>query len=151
MLEHAELADLLGLEAVRVVEHLAVAVAEDVGREPAADAEHARLQAGRDDRLHQRLAGLEVLAGDRRLRLARERVSGREIDGEVRRAVGVGDAFLQAGPGVDLTFEMFGSRAQQPLLEALDRLMHLARLDVDLGRAAPHRDAARRSRLTLSA
>ena len=56
------LRDLLGLEALGIVEHLAVAVAEDVGREPAADAEHARLEARREDGLHQRLAGLEVLA-----------------------------------------------------------------------------------------
>ena len=70
--EHAELRHLLGLEGLGIVEHLAVAVAEDVGGEPALDAEHAGLEAGREDRLHQRLAGLEVLAGDRHVVLAGE-------------------------------------------------------------------------------
>ncbi len=63
--EHAGLRDLLGAERVRVVEDLAVAVAEDVGREPAVDAEHAGFEAGGEDGLHHRLAGFEVLARDR--------------------------------------------------------------------------------------
>ena len=62
--EHGGLADLLRPERARIVEHLAVAVAEDVRREPALQAQHPRLQARRDDRLHEGLAGLEVLAGD---------------------------------------------------------------------------------------
>jgi hypothetical protein len=74
VLEHAELADLFGLEAVGVIEHLTVAVTEDVGREPAPEPEQARLQTRRQDGLHQRLAGLEVLARNRCLRLAREGV-----------------------------------------------------------------------------
>ena len=51
MFEDAELRLLLGLEALRVVEDLAVAVAEDVGGIPAVEAEHARLQHRREDRL----------------------------------------------------------------------------------------------------
>ena len=45
VVEHRLLALFLGLERLRIVEHLAVAVAEDVGRVPALDAEQARLQA----------------------------------------------------------------------------------------------------------
>src|SRR5207247_10485794 len=67
LLEHAELALLLGSEAVRVVEHLAVAVAQDVRRIPAAEPKHAGLQHRSDDRLHERLPSLEVLATDRNL------------------------------------------------------------------------------------
>ena len=64
--QHRQLRLFLGLERAGIVEHFAVAVAEDVGGEPAAQAEHARLEAGREDGLHQRLAGLVVLAADRR-------------------------------------------------------------------------------------
>ncbi len=42
--EDAKLGLFLGLERLRIVEDLAVAVAEDVGGVPAADAEHARLE-----------------------------------------------------------------------------------------------------------
>ena len=63
VVEHRLLALFLRLERLGIVEHFAVAIAEDVGRIPAFDAEQPRLQAGRDDRLDQRLAGLQVLAG----------------------------------------------------------------------------------------
>src|SRR6266853_845536 len=53
VLEDAELRLLLGLEALWVVEHLAAAVAEDVRRVPAVEAEHARLQHRREHRLDQ--------------------------------------------------------------------------------------------------
>src|SRR3712207_8607901 len=51
------------LEALLVVEDLPVPVAEDVRRVPPREAEHPGLQARGDDRLHQGLPGLEVLAG----------------------------------------------------------------------------------------
>ena len=62
--EHAELRFFLGFEGVGIVEHFAVAIAENVGREPAVEAEHARFEAGREDGFQQRLAGLEILAAD---------------------------------------------------------------------------------------
>ena len=93
----------LRLERLRIVEHLAVAVAEDVGRVPALEAEQARLEAGREDRLHQGLAGLEVLAGDRHaVLLARSSMQRRRVDGQVGRAVGVGHAALERRVRVDL-------------------------------------------------
>ena len=101
-LEHAELADLLGLEAVRIVQDLAVAVAQDIGREPASNPEHTCAETGCDQGLHQGLTRLEVLAADGRARLTRQLQHGGRIRREVRRAVGVGDALLQAGPSVDL-------------------------------------------------
>src|SRR5438270_10031330 len=42
---------------VGIVEHFAVAVAQDVGREPPVQPQHARLEAGGQDRLQERLAG----------------------------------------------------------------------------------------------
>src|SRR6266850_2381299 len=47
LLQHRQLADLFGLEVRRIVEDFAVAVAEDVGGEPALHAQHARLESGR--------------------------------------------------------------------------------------------------------
>ncbi len=63
--ERAQLRLFLGLEGLRIVEHFAVAIAEDVGRVPAGDAEHARFEGRREHGLHEGLAGLEVLAADR--------------------------------------------------------------------------------------
>src|SRR6185437_8996497 len=97
VLEHAELGLLLGLEGFRIVEHLAVAVAEDVGREPAGEAEHPGLEPGRENGLHQGLAGLEVLAADGRILLAREREQGAGVGGEIGSAIGIGHAFLERG------------------------------------------------------
>src|SRR5437879_1978161 len=62
VLEHAELRFFLRLEGLGVVEHFSVAVTKDVGGVPAGEPEHAGLEGGRQDRLHHRLAGLEVLA-----------------------------------------------------------------------------------------
>src|SRR5579872_3211564 len=80
MLENSELRDLFGAEAVRIVEHLSVSVAEDVRTVPAVQAEHPRLQARREDGLQQCLSGLEVLPGDRNAALAREFPGCRKID-----------------------------------------------------------------------
>src|SRR5207237_10128840 len=63
--EDGGLADLLRAERARIVQHLTVAVAEDVRREPSLESEHPRLESRRDDRLHERLTRLEVLSGDR--------------------------------------------------------------------------------------
>src|SRR5216117_1625918 len=65
VLEQAELRLLFGLERLRIVQHLAVAIAENVGGIPAREAEHARLERRGEDALHHRLTGLEVLAADR--------------------------------------------------------------------------------------
>src|SRR5262245_7638347 len=65
VVENRLLALFLGLERLGVVEHFAVAIAEDVGRVPAVHAKEPRLETRRDDRLDQRLPGLEILAGER--------------------------------------------------------------------------------------
>ena len=53
--------------------------------------EHARLQSGRDDRLHQRLASLEVFTADREFVLLGERHQRLNIDREIRCAVREGN------------------------------------------------------------
>ena len=90
VLEDAELRLLLGLEALWVVEHLAVAVAEDVRGVPAVEAQHARLEHRREDRLDQGLAGLEVLAADRNALVDRELNQRRDVSSQVGGAVGEG-------------------------------------------------------------
>src|SRR3569623_1279416 len=138
--DHAELRHFLRLERLGVVEDLAVAVTEDVRRVPALEAEHARLEAGREDRLHQGLARLEVLAGDRHALLARELEQRGRIERQVRRAVGVRDAHLEARVRVDLRRRDVVVRRLQARLELLERAVDLGRLAVDLGRAAPDGD-----------
>src|SRR5205085_1548218 len=94
--EHGELRLLFGLERFGVVEHLAVAVAENVCRVPTVEAEHTRLESRREYGLHQRLPGLEVLAADGHAVRRSEFSHRRDVNGQVRRAVGEGDAGLQS-------------------------------------------------------
>ena len=105
------------------------------------------MKPGREDGLHQRLAGLEVLARDRRARLLRELDQRREVGGEVRRAVGVRDPGLDRAVGVDHRGQDVGVALVEALLELLERGVDVARLAVDLGRAAPdhHQPVAARS------
>ena len=95
------------------------------------------MKPGGEDRLHQGLAGLEVLAGDRGAGLLRELDHRREVAGEVRRAVAVRDPRLDRAVGVDHRGQDVGVALVEALLELLDRGVNLARLAVHLGRAAP--------------
>src|ERR1019366_4530459 len=101
VLQHRQLRLLFGLEGAGIVQNLAVAVAENVGREPAVQPDHAGLETGRKNGLEQRLSGLVVLAANRRFHLAREVLHGRDVHSEVRRAVGERHTFLQRGVRVD--------------------------------------------------
>jgi hypothetical protein len=115
------------------------------------EAEHARLEARREDGLHQGLARLEVLAGDGRRARARELLQGGEVHREVGRAVGVGHALHDAGVGVDGARGDVGVVVAQALLEGLEGLVDRRRLAPGLGRAAPHGDAAVDVALALEA
>ena len=139
------------LEGLGVVQHLAVAVAEDVRGVPAVEPQEPRLEAGGEERLHERLAGLEVLAAEGRARLLRELDEGGHVRGEVGGAVGVGDARLDRRVGVDHRGRDLGIVQLQAPLELLQRRVHLARLLVDLGGAAPDHDQAREVVLLLEA
>ena len=82
-LEGRELADLLGAEVGGLVKHEAVAVAQDVGREPAVQTEHAGADDGSETALNEGLAGLEVLTGDGHMGLLGHLPHGGDVDGGV--------------------------------------------------------------------
>ena len=62
-LEGGQLADLLCAEVCRFVQHEAVAVAQDVCREPSVQTEASRADDGGESALYKRLSSLEVLSG----------------------------------------------------------------------------------------
>ncbi len=138
--EHAFLADLLASEAARIVQHRAVAVAEDVRRIPAAHAEHAGFEPRRDDGLEQRLPGFEVFAGNGYLMLVRELEQCGRVDAEIGRGIREWNAFRDRGIGVKharghmlVTIERFLQRG--------DTLVRLRAVAEALGAAAPEHDA----------
>ena len=140
VLQHAELRLFLGLEALGVVEHLAVAVAEDVGRVPARDAQHAGLEHRREHGLDHGLAGLEVLAADGDALRLGQRFHRREVAGQVGRAVGERHALLDGRVGVEHRRRDGRVVRVHRLLERLERPVGRARADEDLGRRAPDHD-----------
>ena len=142
VLEDAELRLLLGLEALWVVEHLAVAVAEDVRRVPAVEAEHARLQHRREYRLDQGLAGLEVLAADRNALVDRELNQRWDVSSQVGGTVGEGDPFHQGGIGIEHRGGDSFVIGVERRLEAFEGEVAWSLLHVDLGRGAPNHDQA---------
>ena len=101
MLEQAQLRFFLGLEGLRIVQHLAVAIAQDVGGVPAGEAEHACLERRREHALHHRLARLEVLAADRHVPLLGELLHHGEVDGQVGRAIGEWNALHERRIGIN--------------------------------------------------
>ena len=100
------------------------------------------LKAGREDGLDEGLAGLEVLAADGSVHLFRELLQGGDVDGEVGRAVGEGDAFLESSPGVEHRGRDAGVVVDEALLKGFESLVDGRLLDVDLGGAAPDHDLA---------
>ena len=135
--EHAQLRLFLRLERGRIVEHFAVAVAEDVRRIPAGEAEHARLESWRDHGLHPRLAGLEIFSRDRHAFVDRELLQRLRVDGEIRRAVAVRNAFHDRRPRVQHRRRDHLVVVVHRLLERRDRRVLRTGLDEDLGRRAP--------------
>ena len=128
------------LNGFRIVEHFPVAVAEDVRRVPALDAQQPRLEPRRDDRLDQRLTGLQILTRQRRLGVRRQVDECRNVGREIRRGIRIGDAFANRRVGVHHARRdrriVFLERA----LEVLHGGVRLRLLHVDLGAAAPHHD-----------
>jgi hypothetical protein len=142
VLERSQLRLFLGLERLRLVQHFAVAVAQNVGREPSRDAQHARLEGRRQHRLHEGLAGLEVLAANGCFFLLRQLNQRRNIDRQVGRAIGKGNSLAERGVGVDLRGRNADVVIFQALFKGLDRLMHAGRLQEYLSRAGPDHDYA---------
>jgi hypothetical protein len=80
LFQHRQLGLFLRTEGARILEHLAVPIAQDISREPSGHPQHARLQAGRHQGLHEGLAGLEILAADGDLRSrARSSMAGMSV------------------------------------------------------------------------
>src|SRR5262249_20973959 len=132
LVQHRELARDLGLVALRIVQHPAVVVAEDVGGEPARDLELSH-QEGRGERgLEERLAGLSVLAGDGNARALRQRLQRRDL-GEAGSEVDV------RSPELARQVQVLHRRADplvvalQPGLERGHAPVHLGDLGVALG------------------
>ena len=122
-----------------IVEHFAVAVAENVGRVPPLDAEQTSLETGRDDRLDQRLSGLEILPRERRTSRRRKLDECGDVGAEVRRRIRVGNPFLDRRIRVDHARR----NAVVVRLECLFRTPPDARMrgrlgQEDLGAPAPH-------------
>ena len=83
---------------------------------------------------------LKSLPRDRHCVLLRELQHRREVDRQVRRAVGVGDAFHQRRVGVDHRRRDRRVVRLEALLERLERLVRRRLGQVDLGGAAPDID-----------
>src|SRR6185369_8419779 len=134
LVEHRELAGDLGLVALRIVQHPAVVVAEDVGGEPALDLELPHVEGGGERGLEQGLPGLSVLAGDRDARALRQRLERRHL-GQAGGEVHVPRAEL-AGQ-----VEVLHGRADplvvpgEPGLEGGDGAVDVGDLGVPFGRA----------------
>jgi hypothetical protein len=103
-----------------------------------------RAQHRREHRLHERLAGLEVLACDGGALLLRELLERGDVDRQVRRAVRERDALLQRGPGVDHRRRDRRIVRRHRRLEPIELPVHPRWLQVHLGRRAPdhHRPRA---------
>ncbi len=100
------------------------------------------LNTGERTVLMKRLAGLEVLAADGRGVLLGQFEHGREVDCEVRCAVGKGNALLQCGVGVDHGGRDADVVRLEAFFEGCDGLVHGCGLKKDFGRAAPDHDDA---------
>src|SRR5439155_19585388 len=151
VLEHAELGYFLRLEGLGILEDLAVAVAQDVGGEPALQAEGPRLDRGGGPGPHRALSGLEALSRDRRARLLRQLEQRGDVGGEVGRPVGVRDAPLDRRVRVDHRGQDLGIALLEAALEPGQGRVDLARLAVDLGRPAPHHHQPREAALLAEA
>ena len=142
LFENAELGFLFGFEGAGIFEHFAIAVAEDVGGEPAADAQHAGLEAWGEQGLHEGLAGFEVFAADGDVVVAGEIEEGGDVVGEVGRAVGEGGAGSEGGVGVDLAGGDVGVVRFEALFEGFEGLVDGGGAMEDFGGAAPDHDEA---------
>src|SRR5438105_6754994 len=93
LLQDGKLGLFFGLKRFGIVQHLAVAIAQDVGGKPAVQAQHARLESGGENRLHQCLAGFVIFAADGSVVAPRQLLHGGDVHGQVGSAIGEGHAF----------------------------------------------------------
>ncbi len=133
MFDNGKFGDFLGFERTGVIEDFAVAVSENISREPAAEAEAACAQAGGDDGFHQGLARLEILAHNGNFIFLGKFYECRGVDGEVGGTVGIGITRFECGIGVNhrrgdvrvILFEAF--------FEGIERFMDICHRRVNFG------------------
>ena len=101
-IDHTKFRNLFGLEVVRIVKHLAVAVTENVGGVPTTKTEHAGLESRSKKGLEPGLTSLEVLAGDRHVLASGEFTHAGKIDRKIRCTVGERNMGHECGIRVDL-------------------------------------------------
>ena len=140
LVQYAELRFFLRFKRPWIFQHLPVAIAEDVRGEPAIAAQHARLQTRRDQRLHVRLAGLEVLAADGQITIARQPQQGRNVVRQIRRAIREWHPRHQRRVGVHLAGRDIGIVLGKAMFKGGQRLMHFHRLMKNLSRSTPDHD-----------
>ena len=87
----------LRCERGRIVESFTIAIAEDVCRKPAIDVKRARFERRRDDGLEHRLPRLAIFSRNGDVASIREFDEGRNVGGETRREIAVGDARIDRG------------------------------------------------------
>ena len=138
--DHAKLRHLFGLEVVWIIEHLAVAVAENVGGVPTTETEHAGLEARGEKGLEPGLASLEVLAGDRHVLASGEFTHAGKIDGKVWCTVGERNMGHECGIRVDLARRDVLVVVAQAFFKGRDGHVDSAGFLVGLGRTTPHHD-----------
>ena len=82
--DYRQFADFFCLEVVRIIKHFAVAVTENVGREPAVHTQHTGLEHRSQYGFHQCLTALEVFSCDRYILLLGEFPHSRSVYTQVR-------------------------------------------------------------------
>jgi len=111
---------------------------QDVGRVPPIQAQHARFQAGREDRLHQSLTRLEIFSTDGRTLLVCQIHQRGNVHRKIRRAIREGNPGLQSGIGVDHRRRNRFVIVAHRLLEGFQRAMNRVLLHEHFGRRRPN-------------
>src|SRR5260370_24508513 len=105
--------------------------------EPAVDSQHARLESGSKQRLHESLAGLEILAANGYVAVFGQIEQHRRVGGEVGCAVGEWHTGLERRVSVDLAGRDFGIVLAQACLKSCERLVDSCGTVEDLRGPAP--------------
>ncbi len=143
-LKGREFAHLLGAEVSGFIEHKAVAVAQNVGREPSRQTQVAHADDGRETALDQCLTRLEVLACNRHFGLLGQLPHGGNIDRGVGSTHDEGASLGQCSVGIaHRGCDVVSVIGLHGSLEGLDGavILHVGS-DIDFGRCGPEHDDA---------
>ena len=140
LIQHRKFALLLRLERLRIVQYLAVSIAQNVRRKPSTQAQHTRLQSGRDDGFHQCLARLEILSADRHTLFLSQLGQRWNIHREIRRSVRERNTLAEGRVGVNHARRDRGIVRAKRLFESRQRGMRCLGFHINLGASAPDHD-----------